>query len=42
MIQMRTLDGDNVFHLLVNDFKALKKFHNNFMRYSETFEDEDD
>jgi len=39
---MRTLEGENVFHLLVHDFKALKKFHNNFIRYSETFEDEDD
>jgi len=42
MIQMRTLEGNNVFHLLVKDFKALKKFHNNFIRYSETIDDEDE
>lgn len=42
MIRLRTLEGNNVFHLLVGDFKALKKFHNNFLRYYETFEDDDD
>lgn len=39
---MRTLEGNNVFHLLVKDFKALRKFHNNFIRYSETIDDEEE
>ena len=42
MIDFRTLEGNNIFHLLVQDFKALKKFQNNYLRYCDTFEDEDD
>ena len=42
MVNFRTPDGSNIFHFLVLDFKILKKFQQNYMKYIDTFEDEDD
>lgn len=36
------MDGSNIFHFLVQDYKILKRFYNSFIKYIESFDDEDE
>jgi hypothetical protein len=42
MINFRTPDGSNLFHFLVQNIKALKKFRQNYMKFVDQFEDADE
>jgi len=41
-LNFRTMDGSNIFHFLVQDYKILKRFYNNLTKHIESFDDEDE
>ena len=41
-INFRTMDGSNVFHFLVQDYKILKRFYYNLTKHIESLDDEDE
>jgi len=42
MLNFRTMDGSNIFHFLVQDYKILKRFYNSLTSHIESFDDEDE
>lgn len=42
MTNFRTQQGKNIFHYLIEDFKALERFKNSYLKFIEQMDDEDE
>lgn len=40
--EFRTQDGSNLFHFLIQDIKALKNFHEDYMKIVNDIDDEEE